>query len=119
MKLLVEKHGSLSLLKGRILCTAFFEPSTRTMCSFEAAMMRLGGNTIAISPSTSSIAKGESNEDTSILIRFITIFMIKSLNLYIYILSSLVRTLASYGDIIVMRHPEPNRYFTLLLDECK
>lgn len=64
MKIAVEKQGGLNILSGRVLCTAFYEPSTRTSSSFEAAMVRLGGNTIAINPITSSIAKGESVVDT-------------------------------------------------------
>lgn len=95
MKLAVEKHGGLSILKGRILCTAFYEPSTRTSSSFEAAMIRLGGGVISINQITSSIAKGESVEDTS---KFILFLFIQ------------VRTLSSYGDAIVMRHPEKQRY---------
>eukprot|EP00842_Homolaphlyctis_polyrhiza_P004642 jgi/Hompol1/5179/HPOL_004237-RA len=82
MRTLVEKQGQVNLLNGKVMCSAFWEPSTRTSCSFEAAMMRLGGNVVSINQITSSIAKGETISDT-------------------------VRTLASYGDIIVMRHPEP------------
>ena len=59
----------------------FFEPSTRTSASFDAAMQRLGGRTIAITTSHSSVQKGESLADT-------------------------IRTLACYGDAIVLRHPE-------------
>nr|KAJ3422662.1 hypothetical protein HK105_007093 [Polyrhizophydium stewartii] len=82
MRLLVEKQGRINLLSGKVMCSAFWEPSTRTSCSFETAMTRLGGDVVSINQITSSIAKGESISDT-------------------------VRTLASYGDVIVMRHPEP------------
>ncbi|KAJ3004458.1 UNVERIFIED_CONTAM: dihydroorotate dehydrogenase, partial [Siphonaria sp. JEL0065] len=82
LKNIVDRRGSIPLLAGKVLCSAFYEPSTRTSSSFEAAMLRLGGSVVAIDSITSSIAKGESLGDT-------------------------VRTLASYGDAIVLRHPEP------------
>ncbi|KAI8855100.1 hypothetical protein BC829DRAFT_426735 [Chytridium lagenaria] len=82
MRTLVERQGSVPLLTGKVLCTAFYEPSTRTSCSFEAAMLRLGGSVVKINESTSSVVKGESLGDT-------------------------IRTLSSYGDAIVIRHPEP------------
>lgn len=80
MKPLAERGSDL--LKGRILATLFFEPSTRTRLSFEAAMHRLGGDVIGFAqPGVSSIAKGESFEDT-------------------------IRTVENYADVIVVRHPE-------------
>lgn len=81
MRLGVERDGSLDLLKGRVLCCMFFEPSTRTSCSFDAAMKRLGGETMMVSEAHSSTKKGESLEDT-------------------------VRTLDQYADAIVLRHPD-------------
>ncbi|MBQ2890241.1 MAG: aspartate carbamoyltransferase [Clostridia bacterium] len=64
------------------LATLFFEPSTRTRLSFEAAMMELGGNVIGFSEAnSSSAAKGESVSDT-------------------------VKTVGCYADIIAMRHPK-------------
>ena len=81
MRLGVQREGVLSILKGRLLCTMFYEPSTRTSASFDAAMQRLGGRTVAISTAHSSTVKGESLADT-------------------------VRTLGCYGDAIVLRHPE-------------
>lgn len=67
---------------GKLLATLFYEPSTRTRFSFEAAMMRLGGRVIGFSePNSSSVAKGESIADT-------------------------IRTIACYCDIAVMRHPK-------------
>lgn len=70
------------IAKGRILATLFFEPSTRTRLSFEAAMLRLGGQIIGFSsPDASSTSKGESLSDT-------------------------LRTVAAYADIIAMRHPK-------------
>lgn len=67
---------------GKKLATLFFEPSTRTRLSFEAAMYELGGNVIGFSAaSNSSAAKGESVADT-------------------------VRTVGCYADIIAMRHPK-------------
>jgi carbamoyl-phosphate synthase / aspartate carbamoyltransferase len=81
MRLGVQREGVLNLLRGRVLCTLFYEPSTRTSASFDAAMQRLGGRTIAIATSQSSVQKGETLQDT-------------------------LRTLACYGDGIVLRHPE-------------
>jgi aspartate carbamoyltransferase catalytic subunit len=69
------------LLKGKILATLFFEPSTRTRLSFESSMYRLGGNVIGFhSGDVSSIKKGESIADT-------------------------IRTVENYSDCIVIRHP--------------
>ena len=81
MRLGVQRQGVLDILKGRLLCTMFYEPSTRTSASFDAAMQRLGGRTIAISTSHSSAQKGETLQDT-------------------------IRTLGCYGDAIVLRHPD-------------
>ena len=67
---------------GKKLATLFFEPSTRTRLSFEAAMMELGGSVLGFSEaSSSSISKGESVADT-------------------------IRTVGCYADIIAMRHPK-------------
>ena len=81
MRLGVQRQGILDILKGRLLCTMFYEPSTRTSASFDAAMQRLGGRTVAISTSHSSTQKGETLQDT-------------------------IRTLGCYGDAIVLRHPD-------------
>ncbi len=67
---------------GRILATAFYEPSTRTRLSFEAAMLRLGGKVIGFSDAgSSSAAKGESVSDT-------------------------IKVISQYADICAMRHPK-------------
>ena len=71
--------------KDKILCQAFFEPSTRTALSFECAMKKMGGQVIHFHPYTSSIQKGESDLDT-------------------------IRTLANYCDVIVLRPPDSNLY---------
>ncbi|KAI9829844.1 MAG: hypothetical protein M1819_005942 [Sarea resinae] len=81
MQLGVQRQGVLDILRGRLLCTLFFEPSTRTSASFDAAMQRLGGRTVAIATSHSSTVKGETLQDT-------------------------IRTLGCYGDAVVLRHPE-------------
>ncbi|MEM2875233.1 MAG: aspartate carbamoyltransferase [Candidatus Hadarchaeales archaeon] len=78
----MEKAGKRCrpLLRGRIMATAFFEPSTRTRLSFESAMHRLGGSVIGFSEAEgTSIAKGENLADT-------------------------IRMLDAYADVIVMRH---------------
>ncbi len=70
------------MCKGKKLATLFFEPSTRTRLSFEAAMYELGGNVLSVaSAASSSAAKGESIADT-------------------------VKTISNYADIIAMRHPK-------------
>ena len=75
-----EKYREMC--KGKKLATLFFEPSTRTRLSFEAAMLDLGGSVLGFSESNSSSAsKGESVSDT-------------------------VRTVGCYADIIAMRHPK-------------
>lgn len=64
MRLQVERNGSIDLLKGRILATIFYEPSTRTSTSFEAAMKRLGGEVVQVTADKSSVVKGETLPDT-------------------------------------------------------
>jgi len=60
----VENKENLNFANGKIMATVFLEPSTRTKLSFQFAMKKLGGSIIDFDVSTSSIAKGESNEDT-------------------------------------------------------
>ncbi|MGN0779305.1 MAG: aspartate carbamoyltransferase [Aristaeellaceae bacterium] len=70
------------VMRGRILATLFFEPSTRTRLSFESAMLSLGGSVLGFSSAdSSSTAKGETLTDT-------------------------IRTVGCYSDIIAMRHPK-------------
>jgi aspartate carbamoyltransferase catalytic subunit len=78
----VLKKGGDDRLKGKILAALFYEPSTRTRLSFEAAMLRLGGQVIsAEGVQFSSLYKGETIEDT-------------------------ITMACGYSDIIAMRHPE-------------
>ena len=66
---------------GKVMATLFYEPSTRTQMSFQAAMIRLGGSIIGFdNPATSSVSKGESLKDTT-------------------------KIVSNYADILVMRHP--------------
>ena len=82
MRTMVERVGSLDILRGRVIACLFYEPSTRTSSSFIAATERLGGQVIPINEVRySSVTKGESLRDT-------------------------VRTLECYADVIVLRHPE-------------
>ena len=82
MQEMVRRVGSFDLLKGKILASLFYEPSTRTSSSFTAAIERLGGSVIPINEVRySSVSKGESLPDT-------------------------IRTLECYADVIVLRHPE-------------
>ena len=76
----LAKTGS-DMLKGKILATLFFEPSTRTRLSFESAMHRLGGSTIGFAEAEiASVKKGENLADT-------------------------IRTVENYADVIALRHP--------------
>ncbi len=76
-----ESEDTGDLLRGKILATLFFEPSTRTRLSFETAVKRLGGKVIGFTESTdTSVMKGESLADT-------------------------IRTVERYSDVIVIRHP--------------
>jgi aspartate carbamoyltransferase catalytic subunit len=79
----MEPHasGGSDMLKGKILATLFFEPSTRTRLSFESAMLKLGGSTIGFADTEiASVKKGENLADT-------------------------VRTVENYADAIALRHP--------------
>lgn len=81
-KIIASPTEYQSLCSGRLMATLFYEPSTRTRLSFEAAMMRLGGQVLSVANSaTSSAVKGETLADT-------------------------IRTAAGYADIIVLRHPK-------------
>ncbi len=80
MESLLKKGRTYNLMRNKILASLFFEPSTRTRLSFEAAMLRLGGNVIGFSGETdTSVKKGETIIDT-------------------------LRMAASYSDLIVMRN---------------
>ena len=75
-----EKHPNRELLKGKVVATLFFEPSTRTRLSFETAANRLGARVIGFSDAkASSVSKGETLKDTVLMV-------------------------ANYADVIVMRH---------------
>jgi len=76
-----EKNSYQNLLKGKVIATLFFEPSTRTRLSFESAINRLGGSVIGFNDATSSsVTKGETLYDT-------------------------IRVVSNYSELIVMRHP--------------
>jgi aspartate carbamoyltransferase catalytic subunit len=76
----IARSGS-EMLHGKILATLFFEPSTRTRLSFEAAMNKLGGTTIGFAePKVAAIKKGENLADT-------------------------IRVVENYADVLVLRHP--------------
>ncbi len=81
-QMIVDPSSFKEVCRGKILATLFFEPSTRTRLSFEAAMLHLGGSVEGFSDAAnSSTAKGESLADT-------------------------IRTVSSYVDIIAMRNPK-------------
>lgn len=76
-----EKNPNQELLKGKVVASLFFEPSTRTRLSFETAINRLGGRIVGIAdPGSSSTSKGETLHDT-------------------------IKMVSNYADLIVMRHP--------------
>lgn len=76
-----EKNPNQELLKGMVVASLFYEPSTRTRLSFETAISRLGGRIIGFADSgSSSVTKGETLHDT-------------------------IRMVSNYADLIVMRHP--------------
>ena len=75
----MTNNHCLTRHKGRILGLVFYEPSTRTMASFQTAMIKLGGSSIVVYPETSSIRKGETLMDT-------------------------MYTMSMYTDAIVLRH---------------
>lgn len=80
-KIIEAPENYVDACRGKLLATLFYEPSTRTRFSFEAAMLRLGGSIIGFDdPNASSAAKGETLSDT-------------------------IRTICAYADAIVMRHP--------------
>jgi len=79
-KIEANKDQYANLLRGKTMATLFFEPSTRTRLSFEAAMLKLGGSVMSVtSDEASSVTKGETLADT-------------------------IRTVSLYADIIVIRH---------------
>ncbi|EQC35911.1 aspartate carbamoyltransferase [Saprolegnia diclina VS20] len=80
MKDMVARQGGDDTLKGKVMANVFFEPSTRTSCSFQAAMLRLGGAVVCVNESSSSSQKGETLSDT-------------------------MRCLECYADVTVLRHP--------------
>ena len=76
-----SEEKKLNFLKGKIIATLFFEPSTRTKMSFESAAFRLGAQVLQLPPlELSSVKKGESFSDT-------------------------IKMVESYSDVIVVRHP--------------
>ena len=75
MRIKVQKRGGCDLLRGRVLGSVFYEPSTRTSCSFQSAMQRLGGTVIDLRKETSSQVKGESIEGKLHLFLFIYKFI--------------------------------------------
>lgn len=82
MEKVIEQHGRVNLLADKVVALLFFEPSSRTMLSFQTAAQRLKAGTIfAQGVDTTSLQKGESLEDT-------------------------IRMVAGYSDIIVMRHAQ-------------
>ncbi len=81
-QIIVDSQAFSDVCRGKILATLFFEPSTRTRLSFEAAMLHLGGSVEGFSDAAnSSTSKGESLADT-------------------------IRTVSSYVDVIAMRSPK-------------
>ncbi|CAN6803612.1 unnamed protein product [Brassica oleracea var. botrytis] len=106
----IEKSSSQSeILKGYLMATLFYEPSTRTRLSFESAMKRLGGEVLTTENARefSSAAKGETLEGmSSSQLKYPTCLIMFRLNLCGTLFSDTIRTVEGYSDIIVMRHFE-------------
>jgi carbamoyl-phosphate synthase/aspartate carbamoyltransferase/dihydroorotase len=96
MKVLVREKGGDDRLAHRLLATVFYEASTRTSCSFQAAMKRLGGDAIHVDGqgNTSCGKKGETLPDT-------------------------IRCLECYVDVTVLRHPTTGSVVQVSKDTCK
>jgi len=78
--IMANQHSYIDAMRGKVMATLFYEPSTRTKFSFEAAMQRLGGSVIGfVGEQNSSVSKGETLKDT-------------------------IRMVSAYADLIVMRH---------------
>ncbi len=78
--IMTNLHLYIDAMRGKVMATLFYEPSTRTKFSFEAAMQRLGGSVIGfVGAQNSSVSKGETLKDTT-------------------------RMVSAYADLIVMRH---------------
>lgn len=94
IKAKVHKDRSLDeILRGKVMASVFYEVSTRTSCSFAAAMQRLGGRVIYMDETSSSVKKGESLEDS-------------------------IAVMAGYSDVVVLRHPEPGAV-ARVADTCR
>lgn len=76
-----KERNTMDILRGKVMASIFYEVSTRTMCSFAAAMHRLGGQVIYMNESSSSIKKGETLSDS-------------------------IKVMAGYSDVMVLRHPD-------------
>uniref|UniRef100_A0A1Y1K525 Multifunctional protein CAD n=2 Tax=Photinus pyralis TaxID=7054 RepID=A0A1Y1K525_PHOPY len=82
-RMYVAKERPLGhILQGKVMASIFYEVSTRTSCSFSAAMQRLGGRVVDMNESSSSVKKGETLEDS-------------------------IAVMAGYVDVVVLRHPAP------------
>ena len=93
-KMIANPADYRECLRGRILATLFFEPSTRTRLSFESAMLSLGGSVLGFSSADStSTSKGETLTDT-------------------------IRVVSSYSDIIAMRHPKEGAPMAASMASC-
>ncbi|MGB5823090.1 MAG: aspartate carbamoyltransferase [Proteocatella sp.] len=78
--IMTNQHSYIDAMRGKVMATLFYEPSTRTNFRFEAAMQRLGGSVIGfVGAQNSSVSKGETLKDT-------------------------IRMVSAYSDLIVMRH---------------
>uniref|UniRef100_A0A182FK16 aspartate carbamoyltransferase n=1 Tax=Anopheles albimanus TaxID=7167 RepID=A0A182FK16_ANOAL len=86
---IVKDRPLEDLLRGKVMASIFYEVSTRTSCSFAAAMQRLGGHVVHVDESSSSARKGETLEDS-------------------------IQVMAGYADVVVLRHPVPGAVAALL-----
>lgn len=85
-----KERNTVDILRGKIMASVFYEVSTRTSCSFAAAMLRLGGQVIHMNENSSSVKKGETLEDS-------------------------IAVLAGYADVVVLRHPDRGAVLVIFL----
>jgi aspartate carbamoyltransferase catalytic subunit len=81
MRKVIETGSHSDILKGKVLASVFFEPSTRTRTSFISSMLQLGGGVVSVDRGTADTQRGESWQDT-------------------------IRSLENFADIIAVRHPQ-------------
>jgi carbamoyl-phosphate synthase/aspartate carbamoyltransferase/dihydroorotase len=89
------------------MASIFYEVSTRTSCSFSAAMQRLGGKVVHVDETSSSVKKGETLEGKKCYKTCSSYKYHLDNMLSLFYVSDTVAVMAGYADVVVLRHPEP------------